>query len=523
MARLASLLVCCSLASACTSAEKPTETAVEAPKSEETQEPEPASATASSIGLPASSYALITVPDPAKRLAELRALASILLPSDPATMDALAKQFEVFDAAHPIYVLVLDPQTYDSPVALVGRISDPDGLLPMLPPGTETRTSGKYTILATPDTAKTVDPWVADSLPNRPSPEVITAELDTAFMRQRYTMLRPLLMMSMEQDGPGGALGLRMFELMESAGEQIGGVQVRLELGTDRFDLVLLLEGKPDTTFRALARAQASARVPGELVRKIAFEDAHVVGAADLTQQTRTAMETMIKEVFSGPNDLFPEHFAGLLQRWNGVTGDEVAFAGEIQGIGRMSADYYIQVDDADKAQAFLENGWSEYFSKSFESMGMSKFEGMGCTTDSELLGDGIDVVSCKGHTTFLEQPGGIKLPDQDTETMGAVVDGFMLMSLGGRDRFEALNERLHAEPSSDVPWLAEVERRQEWGVMHIDTAKIAESLGAPGTPGTTSDFALGSEGDTISIRLGIPPEGVRAMMLLGQQGGSNG
>ena len=327
----------------------------------------------------------------------------------------------------------------------------------------------------------------------------------------------------LEQDGPGGALGLRMFELMESAGEQIGGVQVRLELGTDRFDLVLLLEGKPDTTFRALARAQASARVPGELVRKIATDDAHAVGAADLTQQSRTAMEAMMKEGFSGPDGLFPEHFAGLLKRWNEVTGDEVAFAGELQGIAQMSAGYYIQVDDADKARAFLENDWSEYFSKSFESMGMSKFEGMGCTTDSKLLGDGVDVVSCKGHTTFLEQPGGIKLPDQDTETMGAVVDGFMLMSLGDPDRFVALNERLHAEPTSDVPWLAEVERRQEWGVMHIDTAKIAESLGAPGAPGTTSELALGSEGDAISIRLGIPADGVRAMMVLGQQGGSNG
>lgn len=524
MARLASLLVCCSLASACTSAEKPTEEAVEAPKIEETQEPEsePPSAIVSSIGLPASSYALITVPDPAKRLAELRVLANILIPSDPVTMDVLAKQVEVFDAAHPIYVLVLDPQTYDSPVALVGRISDADGLLPMFPSGTEKRTSGKYTILATPDTAKSVDPWVAESLQNRASPAVITAEFDTAFMRQRYAMLRPLLMMGMEQDGPGGALGLRMFELLESTGEQVGGLQVRLELGSDRFDLVLLLEGKPDTTFRALARAQASARVPADLVRKIASEDAHAVGAANLTEQSRAAMETMMNEVFAGPNDLFPEHFAGLLKRWNEVTGDEMAFSGRLQGIARMSVGYYIEVDDAEKAQAFLENDWSEYFSKSFESLGFSKFEGLGCTTDSALLGDGVDVLRCKGHTTFLEQPGGIKLPDQDTETMGAVVDGFMLMSLGDPDQFVALNERLHAEPTSELPWLAEVERRQEWGVMHLDTAKVAQSLGAPGTPGTTTDFALGSEGNTISVRLGIPAEAVRAMMLLGQQGNSN-
>ena len=523
MTRLAPLLVCCSLAMGCTSAGKKADEkdveAVDAPKVEETQEPAATPGVVSSIGLPASTYAIVTVPDPSKRLEEIRALAGAIAPSGPDSMGALAKPLEAFDVAHPIHLLVLDPQSYDSPVAVIGRVTDAEALMSLLPPGTEVRTSGELTILATPDTAKNIDPWVAESLPKRATPSVITADVDTEFSRKQYAMFRPLLMMGMKQDAPGAEAGLKMFELMESAGAQVGGLQVRIELGADRFDLVFVLEGKPDTTFQALARAQSAVRLPADLARKVATEDAHMIGAANLTLESRRVMEQMVNVLISSSSGVLPEHFAKFMKRWNEASGDKMAFSGTMTALTQMSVGYYIEVGDEAKAKAFLDEDWRDYFSQSFESMGISKFEGKGCTTDSALLGDGVDVIKCEGHTSFVEQPNGVKLPDQDTNIAGAVVDGFMLMAMGDPERIVTLQQGLRAEPTLELPWLADAQRRNEWGAFYMDLGRVAQATGAPGAPGAAMEFATGSEGDAITMRIGLPAQALAAFASMG--GGS--
>lgn len=472
---------------------------------------------------PADTIGLVSIKQPKQVFDALQALVTSVDPAAGHALGMTLTELPGVDLTQPVHVLVLDPQQFDPPVAVIAKVTDTKALAPMLTSlniGTEQ--IGDMTLLGADAVRGQVRQWVTEKLPSRPTPEHLTFYLNRTMVAAKYQTFKPLILMGLGSAGPSAQKMLTpMMEALESFGAQVEDVRLAVELSPTRADMVFSSAAKPESTFAKVIADQQDVKHALGILSQVqgAERAAFLAGGSYRINRSKPALVEMAAGMMANVGTMPLPEATRFMQLWADLLGgSEMVMIGEMQGYTFQGA-YAFRIKDEAAAQTFIDEAIAPIYTRSWQIAGMMTFEGKGCEKRTE---SGLDLLVCKGLTTLdpaLKVPAGTVPPEM---SIAVAREGNMLyMSLNDTQGLFELRKKF-SEPSAKPAVIAGVEyakTRSESFYMRYDLvafvgAALAQAGGKlPKGPQSFIDYSLGAKGGRMSLRIGAAASDIKAMV----------